>query len=206
MARARRKRNRPYPITRRDQLAALASAVRQEIIDTIQAAGPCSAAEIAALMGRPADALYYHIRKLVAVGLLLPVEPRRPNGREEAVYDLVGHPLVLEYPPRRKSEGHPHRALVRSMVSTAERDVAAALVSPTTRQDTALRNLWVGRRHAWLTRRDLKRVNELIDELVEVMTTARDPERGELCTLTLLLAPRRPRDARRGRASTTTRE
>jgi len=206
MPRRRPDRNRPYPIRRRDQIAALESAVRQEIIDTIQAAGPCSAAEIATLMGRPADALYYHIKKLVAVGLLVPVGSRRPKGREEAIYDLIGHPLVLEHPARRSAEGHPHQGLVRSMVRTAERDVAAALASGTARQDTALRNLWVGRRHAWLTQADLRKVNRLIDELVEVMTTARDPARGELCTLTLLLAPRRPRDARRGRPSTTARE
>jgi hypothetical protein len=57
-----------------------------------------------------------------------------------------------------------------------------------------------------LTPADLRRVNALIDELVTTMTKARDPARGELCTLTLLLAPRRSRRGRRGAASAAKRE
>jgi hypothetical protein len=203
---SRAQRNRPYVIRARDQIAALESAVRQEIIDVIQAAGPCSAAELAALMGRPPDALYYHIRKLQAVGLLVTVDTRRPNGREQAVYDLVGHPLALHFPAGRAAAEHPLHGVVRAMARTRERDSRTAHGTREARQDSPTRNLWVGRRHAWLTPADLRRVNALIDELVTTMTKARDPARGELCTLTLLLAPRRSRRGRRGAASAAKRE
>jgi hypothetical protein len=193
-------------IRARGQVAALESAVRQEVIDVIQAAGPCSAAEVATLMGRPADALYYHIRKLQAVGLLVTVENRRANGRDQAVYDLVGHPLVLHFPAGRAADEHPLHGVVRAMARTGERDVRSALGTREARQDSPTRNLWAGRRHAWLTPADLRRVNALIDELVATMTKARDPARGELCTLTLLLAPRRPRRGRRGMAGAATPE
>lgn len=189
--------HRPYLIERRDQLATLQSAVRQEILDTIQAAGPRSAAEIGELMGRPPDALYYHLKRLLAVELLTVREIRWTGRREAAVYDLVGHPLVLQYPMGRRG-GHPLPGLVRAMVATAERDFRAAVGSERAATEGATRNLWAGRRHAWLATRDLKRINGLIDELVSIMTRSRNPARGQLCTLTLLLAPRAPRRRRVG--------
>lgn len=190
------RRSRPYLIKRRDQLAALESAVRQEIIDTIQAAGPRSAPELSALMGRPADALYYHLKRLVRVGLLVINTTRRSRRRDEAVYDLAGHPLVLDVPVS-GDDAHPLARLVRSMLRTAERDHGAAVGTPTARPDGDRRNLWAGRRHAWLSPRDLERVNDLVDQLVAIMTRARRPADGELCTLTLVLAPRPSRAGRR---------
>ncbi|MFN0178514.1 MAG: winged helix-turn-helix domain-containing protein [Gemmatimonadales bacterium] len=192
-----RTRTRPYLIKRADQFAAIESAVRQEIIDTIQAAGPRSAPELSALMGRPADALYYHLKRLLRVGLLISREPRRTGRRLEAVYDLAGHPLVLDYPVHREGRDHPLSRLVRSMLRTAERDFKAAVGTQPARPDGDRRNLWAGRRHAWLSPRDLERVNDLVDRLVAIMTRARNPTGGELCTMTLVLAPRASRAGRR---------
>ncbi len=188
---------RPYLIKRPDQIATLESAVRQEIVDTIQAAGPLAAPEISALMGRPADALYYHLKRLVRVGLLVVRATRRAGRRDEAVYDLAGHPLVLDYPLSTEGREHPLSRLVRSMLRTGERDFRAAVGTDQARPDGDRRNLWAGRRHAWLSPRDLERVNGLVDQLVAIMTRARKPANGELCTLTLLLAPRISRAGRR---------
>ena len=192
-----RRPTRPYLVKRRDQITALESAVRQEIIDTIQAAGPLSAPEVSALMGRPADALYYHLKRLVRVGLLVIRATRRTGRRDEAVYDLAGHPLVLDYPVTPAGREHPLSGLVRSMLRTGERDFAAAVGTEQARPDGDRRNLWAGRRHAWLSPRDLERVNGLVDQLVAIMTRARKPSHGELCTLTLVLAPRASRAGRR---------
>lgn len=197
-----RPRTRPYVIRRRDQIAALESAVRQEIVDTIQAAGPLSASEISGLMGRPADALYYHLKRLVKVGLLLVRATRRSGRRDEVVYDLAGHPLVLDYPVSAEGKDHPLSGLVRSMLRTAEKDFRAAVGTNAARPDGDRRNLWAGRRHAWLSSRDLERVNDLVDQLVAIMTRARNPAGGELCTLTLVLAPRASRAGRRVARST----
>lgn len=196
-SRRRPDRPTPYLITRRDQVAALRSAVRQEIVDTIQAAGPRSVAEMAVLTGRPADALYYHIKRLMKVGLLVVSETRISGRRDEAVFDLVGHPLVLHYPVGGDAQKHPLVPLVRSMVRTAERDYRITVGTERARPEGPRRNLWAGRRHAWLSTRDLARVNRLLDQMVDVMTRARNPAQGELCTLTLVLAPRTSRGGRR---------
>jgi predicted ArsR family transcriptional regulator len=199
-------RRRQYAIRRPEQLAALESAVRQEILDTIQAAGPLSAVEISSLMGRPADALYYHLKELQRVKLIVVHETRPTERRDEAVYDLAGHPMVLEYSPRREGPAHPLSRLVRSMLRTAERDFQAAVGTSAARPDGDRRNLWAGRRYAWLSPRDFRRVNKLLDELTAIMTTAREPASGELCTMTLVLAPRASRAGRRPPAATTSRQ
>ena len=47
------------------------STVRQEIVDTIEAlGGDAAVADIAAHLGRPADGIYYHLRRLVDSGVL----------------------------------------------------------------------------------------------------------------------------------------
>jgi len=196
----------PYVIERRDQIAALESSVRQEVIDTITAAGPRSALEIASLMGRPADALYYHIRKLQSVGLLVVSETRRRGRRDEAVYDLVGRPLKLRYPEHRDTRTHPLMRLVRSMLRTAERDFRGGILSDRARTDGPKRTLWASRRHAWLTPSQLNRLNRTIEALIEILTRSRDPKRGQLCTLTVVLAPRASRSGRRARPTPIERE
>ncbi len=186
-----------YLIERADQIAALESQVRQAIIDTLQAAGPRSALEIAALMGRPADALYYHLRKLQRVGLLVEREIRRRGRRDEAVYDLVGRPLLLRYPAHHDARSHPLTRLVRSMLRTAERDFRDAVLGDHVVTEGAGRNLLASRRHAWLTAAELRRLNRNITDIIATMSRSRDPRRGQLCTLTMVLAPRSPDGTRR---------
>ena len=63
------------------QIRALISPVRQDIVDTVEAAGPCSVADLACLLGMPADGLYYHIRCLTRAGLLKAVNSKSQHGR-----------------------------------------------------------------------------------------------------------------------------
>ena len=53
------------------QIRALASSIRQDIVDTVAATGPCSVADVARTLGRPADGLYYHVKHLLGAGLLV---------------------------------------------------------------------------------------------------------------------------------------
>src|SRR5262245_59943954 len=77
-----------FTIRSKAQLAAISSPVRQEILDGVQALGPGSIAEVAKLLGRPADSLYYHVRTLERLGLLVRTGERRNGRRDEALYDV----------------------------------------------------------------------------------------------------------------------
>ena len=46
------------------QIRALASSIRQDIVDTVAATGPCSVADVARTLGRPADAANTYQRYL----------------------------------------------------------------------------------------------------------------------------------------------
>src|SRR4029450_2776353 len=78
------------------QVAALLSPVRQEILDALARLGTASIADIAATLGRPADALYYHLRELVRVRLVVRSVSTR-TGRGEALFRTIAAMVVLDY-------------------------------------------------------------------------------------------------------------
>src|SRR5258708_23441653 len=93
-------KRRPHLIRGGTQLAALAAASRQEIVDVLEQMGTVSVAELAAALYRPADALYFHLRALTRVGLVRKAGARaRPDG-EEALYCTIKPELQLHYEPR----------------------------------------------------------------------------------------------------------
>ena len=63
-------RAKRHVIRSQKQLAVLASAPRLEIVDILADAGTLSVAELAAVLERPADALYFHLRALLRAGLV----------------------------------------------------------------------------------------------------------------------------------------
>src|SRR5215468_3321101 len=92
-------------ITDASAIAALASPVRQELFDTLEAlGGVATIAELAEQLGRPADGLYYHVELMRRAGLLVaaPVGKSRA-GRSERRYRIPGAPgrqVGLGYRPR----------------------------------------------------------------------------------------------------------
>src|SRR5689334_18235710 len=98
------------------QLSALASAARQEIVDVLAQMGTVSVGEIAAALGRPADALYYHLRALKRAGLVLQVGVQRGGGRPEALFRTVAPELRLRYEPRNQGNRRAITAIVGSML------------------------------------------------------------------------------------------
>src|SRR5512143_8280 len=88
---------RSFTISRPDQIAALASPIRQEILDALAGMPGSSVASIADALGRPADSLYYHLRALARVGLVVPAG--RGRARSEALYRTIAPNLRLAYDP-----------------------------------------------------------------------------------------------------------
>jgi len=175
---------------------ALVTPVRQEIVDVLEAAGPSSVARLAELIGRPADALYHHLRRLERVGLVT-VERRKQGRHVFAVYDVVSRPLRLA------RHGADVTAVMGAAQRQAWRDFRAALASGAGVSDGPRRTLWGSRSRGWLSRAQLQRVNRLLTELCDTLR-AGEPAPGRLpVSLTFLLAPAPPRRraARKGRPS-----
>jgi len=179
---------RTYAIRRADQIAALGSAARIEILDILAGLGTSSVANLAAALGRPADALYYHLRLLVRLGLVVPVGRGRGRGREEALYRAVAPRLAVVYAPGDPENARAMTRTAAALLRLGARDFRLAF-RPGVAVSGPHRELWVGRIAARLTPADVARINRLLLESVRILESARASRRGRLYAWTFLLTP-----------------
>lgn len=177
------------------------SSVRQEIVDALQSAGPCSIAELAGLLGRAPDALYFHVRQLVRVGLVVERGARKRGRHVAAMLDLPGRPLYLDY--QAEIPGPHLVGVVRAALRESVREFEAALLAGVAVQSGARRTMWGGRAKGWLTGTELTRANQLIRELLDLMRSARPRRGAHALSIGFVLAPSRisPRAVRRKKPS-----
>lgn len=179
-------RSTKFVIRQKRQAAALVSPVRQEIVDAIAAAGPCTMARLGELLGRRADTLYYHVTALVKAGLLLEVGRERTGKRFGAVYDVPGRPMEIDYGA---VGGEPVSRVVKAVIRLGARDFARAVTSGQAVTSGSGRNLWGGRVKGWVTARDLVEVNRLIERLTTLIQRGKPREGASAQALTYVLSP-----------------
>jgi hypothetical protein len=170
-------------------VAALASPVRQEIIDTVEALGDgATIAELASQLGRPADGLYYHARQLVRAGLLVrsgsPEVYRTPKTRGG---------LRLDY----RHDVPAIRRVIASMLRIARRDFDAGFAVPGVAVDGARRSLWAGRSKGWVGAADLAEINAMIARIRRILHRKRRRGTDRLISWCFVLAPIAVRPKRR---------
>jgi len=176
-----------YLIRTDKQLAALAAATRQEVVDVLAQLGTVSVGELATALGRPADALYFHLRALVRAGLVRRAGHRsRPRGKE-ALYRTVAPELSLQYDPHKASNRKAVSAIVSSMLRLAIRDFRGAFERDTVVVRGPRRELWGLRKAGRLSRAGLAQVNRRIKELAKTVSAPR--EQGRLYAITVVLTP-----------------
>jgi DNA-binding transcriptional ArsR family regulator len=194
------KRSKGHVIRSTAQLRALASAPRQEIVDVLSRMGAVTVAELAATLGRPADALYYHLRVLVRVGLVFSVEPGNKKGRREASFRTVAPELHLEYSSTDQSRVRSTSAIVSSMLRLGIRDFRRSLAAGTAQLAGPRRELWALRATGWLTPDEIEQVNGKMQSLRDAVWKPKG--KGRLYGITILLTPLDQR-ARKSRKATT---
>ncbi len=192
------KRNiKTLAVTDPSQRKALASSLRLEILGQFNGMSPLTVAEIAARMGRPATAVYYHVHRLEEVGLLVQAGTRPGPKRDEILYQPVAEEFDLT--PIRGDDEHVADAVVSLAAAhrMAVGDLKAALESHEARYEGPDRNLLAFRLHARLTPSQRAQANTLLDELFDIFHVETDqPENSgnEFCSLTVALAPLRGRN------------
>lgn len=187
-------RPRSYLIKRDEQMAVAVSPVRQEILDALAASGPSSAAEIAARLGRPADALYHHLRLLTRVGLVVEHSHRRTTYRTEVVYAPVGmaRRFTAHIDPRSPRSMKSWEQAVATLLRLGIGDFRRALGGSSIVTEGETRNLWCGRIKAYLTAEQLARANGMMDELFGLLAKGRPTPSAKLYAVTCLLVPYQP--------------
>ena len=196
------------------QLRGLRSPLRQEIVDALQAEGPCSIAELAGRLERSPDSLYYHVRALLRLGLLT-----ERNGLRAApglVVDVPVRPMRIRYRLGDRAQSLALGDLVGAMLRLAGRDFRAGQASPRAVSEGPRRNLWASRCKARLAPAQLAELTRLLGRVNRLLTPragATAGEDSELVALTFVLTPvaagrrgrRRARRAPRRNSSSRTR-
>jgi DNA-binding transcriptional ArsR family regulator len=174
-------------IKKRRQLAALTSSIRQEIVDALSQIGTVPVSELAATLGRPADALYYHLRVLRNAGLVLRAGFQGEGVRKEELIQSVSSDLKLHYEPGKGGNTREITSIVGSMLRLGIRDFQRAFQTEGVTVSGSGRELWALRRTGWLTSDEILSVNRAIEELVSTVSKPRG--KGRLYGITILFTP-----------------
>jgi DNA-binding transcriptional ArsR family regulator len=176
-----------YIIRSKRQMRALAASTRQEIVDVLPRMGTVSVAELANALHRPADSLYYHLRILKRVGLVLSPGDRMLNGRREALYCAVAPEMSLRYELGKKGNGREVNAIIASMLRLGTRDFRNSFETAEASVSGPNRELWALRTTGWLSREQITEVNRYIKKLMKL---AAEPGRdGRLYAISVVLTP-----------------
>lgn len=178
-----------YWITETRQVKALASPARQEIVDAVTAAGPCTIAAIAEALGTRADRLYFHIRQLVKVGLLV-CAGTNGSGREEAkVYDVPGRPLRLRSDPRKRASQRSIGDVHDGVLRLARRDLRRSMTRADVTTDGPARDVWAGRARGWMTESEIRELNQLVEKMLTLVRDGRPRKGARPIAFTFVIAP-----------------
>ncbi len=171
-------------VQRLDQIQTLASGVRQEIMDALQASGPLTVRQLARLLDRPADSLYYHLRRLIAVDLVREEKSRGSKDGGEARFELPFSLWQLRYDVRDPESMSAMARVVSTLLRVTDRDYRRALAFEEIVPHGPNRNVWGGRSIGWVTEDDLVAINGKIMEILEILKQNRQPKDGRLIGFT----------------------
>lgn len=171
-------------------LRVLKSPVRQEIMDTIQACGTCSIADIARELGRPTDGLYYHFRKLIEAGLIVAEGKRKTVRREEVLYRTryPNKALKIKYQSDNEEFKQATVDAVTCICRIAAGDFEKGIEMERAVSTGALRNILGGRQKGWLSKSDVRKFNILLKQL-NALFDQKKADNRKLFALTLVIAP-----------------
>lgn len=191
-----RKKVRTGAIEAAREIGLLASPARIELIDTLEAlGGEASVAELAAQLGRPADGLYYHLRRLAAGGLI--EEKSGIDGRRYRVRARRGERVRLRYRPGATANAKAVAEVAASVLRVSGRDFARALADAGTVAEGPQRELWVSRGKGWVGNAEIAEINRLLGRLTGLLQRPRSARRDRLIALSWVLAPVDAKPARR---------
>ena len=181
----------------------LVAPVRLEIVEVMRMIAPCSIAEVASALDRPADTLYRHIAKLMRAGMVVEAGKRRSGRRYEKVYDLVADDFAVAPPgsngrAANKAFNDTLQSILKIASRTARDSAAAAQFGTVGDQ----RNLIGTIEHAWLTPAEFIEVRDRMRAIKAFMDArkARPSAEGTsrlYMTVTMALPVTRKRGAQR---------
>lgn len=184
-------RTRGYFIRKPEQIQALASPLRQSIIDAIATSGPLTITQLARVLDRKPSALYHHVTRLERVGLLRAAGRGEGLGRPATSYDVPGRPMAIHYAPGTRRGRTIMDRVVAAMLTAAARHFSKGFLTGAQALGPQ-RSLWAARAEGWLTDAELRRLNGHLQRALDLMHSRAGaaPNDARAHSLTFVLAPR----------------
>lgn len=185
------KRKKTYSLRSVAQLRVVSSPQAFEILEALQLGGPASVGELGPRLGRRANSLHYHVRKLEALGLVEGVGTNRKGARTEVIYDVVADQFVSATVSKEREQRDVTSQAVASMLRLASRDFTRAAEEPTAVSKGRGRNLLARRKKARLSSAELAKLNRHLDAIDKIFAENCGAEKGTVCVLTAVLTSKR---------------
>ena len=177
----------------------LVAPVRLEIVEAMRMIAPCSIAEIAAALDRPADTLYRHIDKLRRAGFVVEAGVRRSGRRFEQVYDLVADDFRVGFKEvAGRTANKAYNDTMQSILKIASRTARDSAAASELVGMGDERNIIGKIEHAWLTQQEFLELREMMMRVKLYMDARKARREGRLYLAAVIAMPvTRKRGAKR---------
>lgn len=190
---------RTYWVREPRQLRCMVSARRHDIVDRLVASGPMSIKDLARSIGAQPSSLYHHVKQLLDNDLVVEAGHRVENRKREQLYATPAPRMRLSRAMQERRNTPVFKRIAGSLGRQMERDFRRGIASPRARTDGPLRNLFLFRLISAPSAATLRRINEHLIAITELMWQS-EGDHGELVAFAGALTPagKEPPRRRRG--------
>jgi DNA-binding transcriptional ArsR family regulator len=173
------------------QLRCIVNARRHDIVDQLAARGPMSVRELAAAIHARPSALYYHLRVLVRVGLVVEDGHRVVRRKREVLYACPAPRMRFKRALHDPRHAPTFVRIAASMSRQMQRDFRRGILSPGGVTDGGRRNLGLFRLVGSPDAKTLRQINRRLDEVAELLWQSAGTS-GDVISLAWVMAPLAP--------------
>lgn len=175
----------------------LLAPARLEIIQALRCVGPCSVAELATMVGRPADLLYRQLVKLEKAGFVVQPGTRKRGRHAERLYDVTAQDFAMAF--RDLSTESSARGLsetARSFCNAAAKEVQTSSKTGNLILGEG-QNFILNYEMSWLAPAQFQAARALLYQVKQLLDQARTQRAGRpfVCVTVLTPVTRRARRA-----------
>jgi len=188
------------PITSPEQWSVLVAPVRLEIAEGLRCIGPCSVAELAALLDRPADTLYRHLELLQEAGFVVSAGYRKRGRHVEQLVALAADDIYIAFDPAASHDGNDATLqTARGFMRATERAVRDSAQAGQLVVGGPDGNVTVNYELGWLTDEAYREIRGLVHRIKAIMDQGKRRREGRLFLSLAIVTPvtRKPRRTRR---------
>lgn len=163
--------------------------MRHEIVDRLTAMGPTNVRELAGALGRKVTTVYHHLNVLEEAGLIEAMSlEASERGRPFVVYKAVAPRVRLIRAALNPTLHKPMSKWARMVAVQAAREYSGGMRHSGAKNAGPGRNLWLFRLVATPSPGRLKRINQVLDELADLVWNP-DPDPGQLLSIAFFISP-----------------